>query len=249
MQNRQIAAIRPKPDRVTFPSYHDAELTIIFARRGNDYGTSFGNLRADSLPDEALHAFIRTREAMFIHQFLPDRHGIAAGRETLFNQFAVGSQALAAARESVVTSLAGFGLSGGSGSAVHPIARFCRRSFAPSPWWTNRNPCGFQVACRSLTPDPCRFLDAPQRPAQLAQRDDLLSLLFVQEIAHLAEDKSPRVQCPESSFRLASFQVTAIGRFWVTAEGRQRVPYVGARCFWGPGALDCLVFRRRVLAG
>jgi hypothetical protein len=26
---RQIAAIRPKPDGVTFPSYHDAELTII----------------------------------------------------------------------------------------------------------------------------------------------------------------------------------------------------------------------------
>jgi hypothetical protein len=63
-----------------------------------------------------------------------------------------------------------------------------------------------------------RSLNAPQRPSQPSQRDDLLFLLFAQDIAHLTERNSPPVQCPVSAISLAGFQVSTHGRFWVSPE-------------------------------
>ena len=43
----------------------------------------------------------------------------------------------------------------------------------------------FQVSSSRLPPNAGFLLDAPQRPAQPAERDHLLSFLFAQDIAHL----------------------------------------------------------------
>src|ERR1700730_12800791 len=63
-----------------------------------------------------------------------------------------------------------------------------------------------------------RSLNAPQRPSQSPQRDDLLFLFFAQDIAHLTKRNSPPVQCPDSAISLAGFQVSTNGRFWVSPE-------------------------------
>jgi hypothetical protein len=63
-----------------------------------------------------------------------------------------------------------------------------------------------------------RSLNAPQRPSQPSQRDDLLFLFFAQDIAHVTERNSPPVQCPDSAISLAGFEVSTYGRFWVSPE-------------------------------
>jgi hypothetical protein len=63
-----------------------------------------------------------------------------------------------------------------------------------------------------------RSLNAPLRPSQPSQRDDLLFLFFAQDIAHVTERNSPPVQCPDSAISLAGFQASTYGRFWVSAE-------------------------------
>jgi hypothetical protein len=52
----------------------------------------------------------------------------------------------------------------------------------------------------------------------------LLFFRFAQDVAHIDEGYRAlrRIQRPRASFSLAGFQVTFIGRFWVTAEARQR---------------------------
>jgi hypothetical protein len=52
----------------------------------------------------------------------------------------------------------------------------------------------------------------------LAQRDDLLLLFFAQDIAHVDGGYASRLSNVLTAFSLAGFQVTTIGRFWVTAE-------------------------------
>jgi hypothetical protein len=44
------------------------------------------------------------------------------------------------------------------------------------------NARGFQIGRGRLSPNFVFFLDAPQRPAQSPQRNDLLLFLFVQDI-------------------------------------------------------------------
>jgi hypothetical protein len=52
----------------------------------------------------------------------------------------------------------------------------------------------------------------------LAERDDLFLLFFVQDIAHVDGGYSSRPSNVLTAFSLAGFQVTTIGRIWVTAE-------------------------------
>ncbi len=72
----------------------------------------------------------------------------------------------------------------------HLIGRFWFGS-SPTAGWPKGNPGCTQVTGGSLAPDPRSCLDAPQAPAQPPQRDDLLFLLFVQDIAHLTEPNRP----------------------------------------------------------
>ena len=115
-------------------------------------------------------------------------------------------------RGSVVTSLAGF-----AGAGCAPAAR--------RPDGDARR---LQISGRRLPANAGLLLDSPQRPAQPAQRDDLLFLFFVQDIAHIDGGYSSRLdQCPDSLLSLAGFQVTTIGRFWVTTEVSRRQPGEG----------------------
>ena len=102
----------------------------------------------------------------------------------------------------------GFECSGADGSAAgvggHLVGRFCRRAPSPTSGCTDGDAGGFQVGSSGFAPDAGFLLDAPQRPAQPPQRDDLLSLFFVQDIAHSTESKSP------SSFNVLPIP---IGRF------------------------------------
>ena len=72
-----------------------------------------------------------------------------------------------AASESVVTSLAGF-------AGTRPTARR-----------PHRDPGRFQISRRRFPANAGLPLDAPQRPSQPPQRDDLLFLFFAQDIAHV----------------------------------------------------------------
>src|SRR5579863_1172944 len=64
----------------------------------------------------------------------------------------------------------------------HLVGRFCRRSPSPSAGRPNWNTAGLQVAAYSLSTDVYHLFNAPQRPSQTPQRDDLLSLSLVQDI-------------------------------------------------------------------
>jgi hypothetical protein len=65
----------------------------------------------------------------------------------------------------------------------HFVGRFCR-SPPPTTGRTHGNPGGFQVDAGGFATDAGRLLDLPQRPPQSSQSQNLLFLLFVQDIAH-----------------------------------------------------------------
>src|ERR1035437_6959669 len=56
------------------------------------------------------------------------------------------------------------------------------------------------------------FFNSTERPAELAERDDLFLLFFVQDIAHIDGGYSSRPSHVLIAFSLAGFQVTTIGR-------------------------------------
>jgi hypothetical protein len=64
----------------------------------------------------------------------------------------------------------------------------------------------------------------------------LLFFRFAQDVAHIDEGYRAlrRIQRPRASFSLAGFQVTFIGRFWVTAEGRDQKARRAISFFWSP---------------
>jgi hypothetical protein len=59
----------------------------------------------------------------------------------------------------------------------------------------------------------------PQGPAKPAERKDLLFVFFAQDI-HRRRIILRLSQCPGSASPLAAFQVSADGRFWVSAEDK-----------------------------
>ena len=60
------------------------------ARLGDDDRASFGRSGAAQFAYEALDAFIGAGEAVPVHHLLPDRHGVAAAREPILDEFAEG---------------------------------------------------------------------------------------------------------------------------------------------------------------
>jgi hypothetical protein len=103
----------------------------------------------------------------------------------------------------------------------HLYGRFCGRTSPPA-----RRPHGdsgsFEIAGRGFATNPGRLLNAPQRPSQPPQRNDLLFLFFAQDI-HSTEGIPPSSLMSWALAPLAAFQVTLIGRFWVIpeAEGKR----------------------------
>jgi hypothetical protein len=74
----------------------------------------------------------------------------------------------------------------------HLIGRFCGCSPTPSAGRPNRNPGRPQIAADRLPPNMYSGFNAPQRPSQSPQCDDLLSLSLAQDIAHVDGGYSSR---------------------------------------------------------
>ena len=178
--------------------------------------------------DEAPHARIARREAVVIDQVLPDGHGVAPPAERGHDQLAVG---LAGARLRCSTRLVpgrgggvtrarvGRGCRRRVGGHLRRNGRVCRSSARTAPA-QHHHASGLQVAAGRLAPDPGRPLDAPQRPAEASQGEDLLSFLFSQDVAHAGQEHAvpDRRQRLGALSEMAAFQVSTNGRFWVSTE-------------------------------
>ena len=101
-----------------------------------------------------------------------------------------------------------------------PVGRFCRRSPSPRPRWPYSDPGRFQIGTGGLPTHPGLLLDAPQGPSQSSQGYHLLFFRFAQDVAHTDEGYCAlrQNQRPRALLSLAGFEVTLIGRFWVTPE-------------------------------
>ena len=106
-----------------------------------------------------------------------------AGFESAQKAGRAASEKAASAPKSGDTSLAGFAIGAESGDAS--LAGFAGWTAAPGTRRPDGDARSLQVASGSLPANSGFFLDAPQRPAQPPQRDDLLSFLFAQDIAHV----------------------------------------------------------------
>ena len=73
-----------------------------------------------------------------------------------------------------------------------------------------------------LASDSGGVFDAPQRPAEAPQRQDLLSFLFGQDVAHAGQERAvpDRRQRLGALSEMAAFQVSTNGRIWVSTEAR-----------------------------
>jgi hypothetical protein len=80
------------------------------------------------------------------------------------------------------------------------------------------DPGRLQISGGGFAADAGFSFDAPQRPSQPPQRDDLVLLFFNQDVAHIDGAYPPSVNVLVS-FSLAGFQVIPYGRFWVIPEG------------------------------
>ena len=100
------------------------------------------------------------------------------------------------------------------------VGRFCRRPPSPRTRRRHADTGRLQVAASRFSPHPGLLLDASQRPSQSSQGYYLLSFRFAQDLAHATEATTAHVgiNVPDSYFRWPIFQVTIIGRFWVTPE-------------------------------
>lgn len=65
-------------------------------------------------------------------------------------------------------------------------------------------------------------LDAPQRPAELTQRNDLILLFFAQDIAHIHGAILCRLNV-QSPLSLVGFHAIIIGRTWCSPRGKAQV--------------------------
>ena len=97
--------------------------------------------------------------------------------------------------------------------------RFCRAAAgtaaAPHP-----KASGLQVAAGRLPAHPGGLFDAPERPAESPQRQNLLSFLVSQDVAHAAQERRVprRRQRLGPLSEMAGFQLSINGRFWVSTE-------------------------------
>ena len=104
----------------------------------------------------------------------------------------------------------------GSGPSVRKA--ICE-DFGIAPGGRTPIPGRFQIGSGGLPTHPGLLLDAPQGPSEPAQGYDccffasLKTLLTPTKATALRRNQRPR-----ASFPLAGFEVTLIGRFWVTPE-------------------------------
>ena len=124
---------------------------------------------------------------MIIDQILPDGFRVAPAGKAQFDNFPPGLTCAGGCGPTGNRIGCGRAFTGGLRAEVgdHLIGRFCRIAPTPGTGRSNRNTSGPQIAADRFAPDVYGLFNAPQRPAQPSQRDDLLSLCFAQDIAHV----------------------------------------------------------------
>src|SRR5215472_7687720 len=207
-----------------------------------DYHAGFRRWVGSEFVDESLHALVAGGEAAGVHQILPDRHSIATPREPKLDRLPVWlagaggrtvsgrcggfGQLRAKVGDHLVGRFCGrrigadrFGRFGRLRVGYHLIGRFCRCA-ASLAWGAEADPGAAQVRGRRFPPHAGGPLDAPQRPSQPPQRNDLLFGFFAQDITHIVGGYRPRarVNVLNEGLSLAGFQVIMYGRFWVITE-------------------------------
>ena len=203
-----------------------------WGRRDHYPGIGGGTL--EELGDESPHTGIPGRKAVRIDQVLPDGHGVAPPADGLDDQLAIGFAGARPRRSTGAVIGHGGGLTrarGGReycrrvGGHLRGNGRFCRTNGRPAAA-AHRHAGRLQVAAGRLAPDPGCPFDLPQRPAEASQRQDLLSFVFCQDVAHAGQELAVPDRCQRLGplSVMAGFQVSTNGRFWVSTEGR---PYTG----------------------
>lgn len=162
-----------------------------FAGRGRDHDARLGRGGAAHPDDEPADTGVPRGEAVIVDEVLPDRHRVAAAAQGLRNQLAV---RLAGARRRRPTGphrparvgghLADGGRSGpGVGGHLSGNCRFWRTFARPTPS-TDRKPGGPQVPAHRDAMHARRAANARQRPPQATERENLLLLVWLQDVAH-----------------------------------------------------------------
>ena len=180
---------------------------------GRDDDAGLDGRAPAQLDDEAPDTRVARREAVVVDQVLPDGHRVAAPADRLGDHLPI---RLARAR----ARRAGRRGHGGVGGHRRGNCRF-RRTFARSSAATDGQARRAQVPAGRHAVDTGRVRDAGQRPAQAAERQDLLLLLVVQDVAHLGEGLQvhrPRQRLGRRQL-IVGLEVSIKCRFWVSTEG------------------------------
>src|SRR5262249_36592068 len=133
---RSDAPPAPTLRRCESGAHHNGRLTIILARRRGDHRMRLWHGATDAL-DEAPHTRIARREAVRVHQVLPDGHGVAPTLERSLDQL---SMRLARARR------------GGPGGGRWTPPPWGRVLAHPSGWTPRRNLPFLTRRCRWTPP-------------------------------------------------------------------------------------------------
>ena len=155
------------------------DLRFLTASRRDDHPGLNGRPVAQR-GDKAADTGVAPGKPMVIDQVLPDGHGVAPPVQRLDDQLAIRfarARARRAARR---------GERGGVGRHLRRGGRAWRPRPRPTAPPTDRDPSRLQIAAGRLPADARRRFNAPQRPTQSPQRQDLLSCVFVQDVAHPA---------------------------------------------------------------
>ena len=164
--------------------------------RGRDHHARLERDRAPKLADETPDAGVPRRKAVAADQVLPDRHRVAAQGERGHNLLAVGFTGTGARRPSGGWwPPRGWGVGGhlprggriwrtGVGGHLPRGGRFWRPVGRTAAAASHGYASGLHVGADRLSTDTSGRFDAPERPPQASQGDDLLLVLVVQDIAH-----------------------------------------------------------------
>ncbi len=197
-------------------------LAFLARRRGNDHARLDGP-GATQLPDKAADAGIAGREAVVVDQILPDRDGVAPPRHRGLDQLAVGLTGTGPRGPAGPPRRAGVGEHQGRGGRLWRRrvgghlpgnGRFCRARRRPATS-ADRNPRRLEIGADRFTAGASCLFDAPERPTQTPEDQDLLSLLVAQDVAHagVGPCRPRRRQRLSRSPLMAGFQVSINGRF------------------------------------
>ena len=92
-------------------------------------------------------------------------------------------------------------------------------AWLPRPGLRIAMPAAFRYLPALSRRIPVVFFYPVQGPSQPAQHDDLISLFFVQDIAHLRSLTPRLISMSGRPSYMAGFEVTAYGRFWGDHRG------------------------------